>query len=433
MAQDPGDDGDNTISPTEWEEMEEEPVPEWMDFPEFPNVYTAWNTPGVCDRRLSRAARRALRNHLLHTVFRHVDDTERDEWQVINQEDTLYDLLERWLATVPFHRRNASCSLLPSRDVYRNDEERSRQVYLSSLPGGPGKILKIAYPSYVLKERRHGSSTSHPKQPEQWYQCGYCGKTFSTQFYLDVHMNKHHPQHVGDNVQETTDKQQDSICPADDWCRLVGIANCHNEALKAEPYYDRGSNGRGSDAAAHLVKHKWTKLAHSIQCDEKELQANCREIMMSCGLLDKKAGKNGEDDDDWVPPSTHEALASLFCQTLTCPRQQNLWQYLDEEAHDFLLGGPSHRRGSNNNPFVTGFQDHWKSIWAKEAHHHHGLLSWIGGIAVLGLVIWMMRLVASSSESNDVLARRTVPPGKRLLSKRGRLSSTTSNSRIKRD
>jgi hypothetical protein len=448
---------DVSTLPDNEEEHNEEPVPEWAEFTEFPDVYTAWKTTnhshhGDCDRRLSRAARNVLRKHLVRTFFRHSEATEQDDIHRPvdhGKEDSLPDLLNRWMrssGTGPSHQQQnqsaaaaASCPLLwPSLDVFQQDEEATRGVYIQSLPGGPRKNLKIAYPNYVLKQRGHAADTGSKDDPppERWFQCEHCGKTFSTQFYLDLHMNRHHSRvGVEQGGANGSYNKQNTICPATDWCNLVGMANCHTEALKSEPYYDRGNNGWGGDAGAMLVQHKWAKIAHAIPCDEAELQQHCRSVMVSCGLLvEHKAVET--DNDDWAPPfTTDKSLANLFCQTLACPRKQNLWQYLDEEVHDVLL--TSFHSNTNNNPFVASFQDHWRDIWAKESHHHHHLLTWIGGLVLVGLVMWVLRMVMLNSTQNKPLLRtRPIPAGKRLLSKKGRLTFQgrgISRDRIKRD
>jgi hypothetical protein len=119
-----------------------------------------------------------------------------------------------------------------------------------------------------------------------------------------------------------------------------------------------------------------------------------------------------------------------------CPRKQSLWQYLDEEVQDVLLAS-FHSNTSSNNPFVASFQEHWKEMWAKELQHHHHLLTWIGGVVlVVGLVMWVLRMVMLNSNQNMALLHtRPVPAGKRLLSKKGRptFQGTRSKDRIKRD
>jgi hypothetical protein len=239
-------------------------LPEWEEFTEFPDDYTAWKTThhshhgGDCDHCLSRAAHNMLRKHLVRTFVRHLEAAERDgtHWPVDHEkEDSLHDLLKRWMrsSTVPSHQQQnqsaaaAACLLLwQSLDVFQQDKEATRGVYIQSLPGGPRKNLKIAYPNFVLKQRGYaaGTGSKDDPPPEQWFQCRHCGKTFSTQFYLDLHMNRHHSRvGVEQGGANGSQNKPNTICPATGWCNLAGMANCHMEALKREPYYDRGSNG----------------------------------------------------------------------------------------------------------------------------------------------------------------------------------------------
>jgi hypothetical protein len=65
------------------------------------------------------------------------------------------------------------------------------------------------------------------------------------------------------------------------------------------------------------------------------------------------------------------------------------------------------------------------------------LLTWIGGLVLVGLVMWVLRMVMLNSTQNKPLLRtRPIPAGKRLLSKKGRLTFQgrgISRDRIKRD
>ncbi|KAL3928295.1 MAG: hypothetical protein SGARI_005081, partial [Bacillariaceae sp.] len=233
---------------------EEKMVPEWTARNSASSTAGSIHSSGdgmVCDRRLSRAARRGLRKHLLHSIFRNIQETERDDVPSVGKacpDDTVHELLDRWLTTVLSDKRKrspASCHLQPSRDIYKQDEEHSRYVSIQSLPGGPSKNLKIAYPNYVLQYRDNGN-----QQTERWYQCDYCGKTFTSQFYLDLHMNsKHRKQH---QTQSNDGEFKRYICPATEWCNLIGVANCHRHALQDEPYYNQGNNGWGNDVGATL-------------------------------------------------------------------------------------------------------------------------------------------------------------------------------------
>jgi hypothetical protein len=280
------------------------------------------------------------------------------------------------------------------------------------------------------------SSSSDGRRPYHWFQCDYCGKIFSTRFYLDLHMSRRHHGPGADDKREaatashermeaTTDPERQQlgsspptyssgepneadgtpwICPAADWCRLVGLANCHERALREEPYYDRGSGGWG-DEDKIPIQHRWRKVAQSIPCSTGTLQEDCRSILRACGLImaeeEERLGEptTANDDDDWtkggVPPShraPHSRLAEQFCQRLTCPRHRTLLPFFFDEnkAETSEYGHPYafmfHHDDERN--------DHrWKDIWTEEFHHHRRLFSLVGVIVVVGLFLWVLRAV----------------------------------------
>jgi hypothetical protein len=392
----------------------------------FLDFYMSWNdtTSTHCDRRLTRAAREVLRKHLLRTVFRDLERVKRDEkpFRYENWDETVHTLLEQWFATIPnlasHNTTKAKCLLYPEKqDLYRLDDAQTQHVYIQSLPGGIAKNLKIAYPQIVLKYWRKSDETQH--ESLKWYQCGYCGKTFVSQFYLDMHLTTHHFHN---------DRAQGMVCPAMEWCKLVGMANCHHQALQDEPFYDRGS-GSGTDASSTLIQHKWSKIAHSVPCSVQQLQKNCESILASCGLLDPFKYN--------ASTSQHRELtAVLFCEALTCPRQQNLWKYFEEEAHDYLLGLTS----TTSIPLEASSREKWESIWKAETEHHNSLLM---GITVFGvLLLWILRKEFLEARNwSHAPTSVPIPSGQRLLHKRGsqyradasRNSSAKRRTGIKRD
>jgi Zinc finger, C2H2 type len=391
---------------------------------DFPDVFTSWNDTSVpCDRRLSRAARKVVKRHILQSVFRHLG-----EMKTVGDKSSVHDLLQQWLASILASQHDReNCPLAPDRDMYKEDEIQTHFVYIQSLPGGFQRNLKVAYPQYVLNYRRDGNDLKD-RHPGYWYQCGYCGKTFVSQYYLDLHMaTKHHSS-------SSRQTHQHKACPATAWCKLVGMANCHQQALLDEPYYDRGSGGWDDGAASKMIQHKWSKISHSIPCSTQQLQSDCRSILSSCGLMDLQ---DNTQDDDWVSTPPHTETAKQFCQTLTCPLQQSLWHYFEDEAHDFLLGLTS----TTLIPSVASFQAHWESTWRREADHHSNLFTWTGTTVLTLLCVWILHkmLVATNKRWSSTSKRNSIPSGQRLLHKRGnnyRPSPRSSNAgrvRLKRD
>jgi hypothetical protein len=373
---------------------------------ELPDVYTSWNddkSAASCDRRLSRAAREFLRRHLLHTVFRDLERVERDLKSFASNEnwdESAHTLLERWVASIPnvgnANGTKEKCPLY--QDLYRDDDALTKHVYVQSLPGGVAKNLKIAYPQSVLKYSHTSDETKNPNF--HLYQCGYCGKTFITQFYLDVHLTTHHFHN---------ESAPDMVCPATEWCKLVGMANCHHQAVQAEPFYDRGSSSL-RDVSTALIQHKWSKVAHSVPCSVQQLRKDCESILASCGLLSPHEDKDYDRD-----PTTqqNEMTAVLFCQALTCPPQQNLWNYFEEEAHGYLLGLTS----TTSIISAASFRSQWETIWRAETEHHDSLFSWMGITVVGFLVTWILKNAVVAAKMS-IYPARSIPSGQRLLHKK---------------
>ncbi|KAL3930723.1 MAG: hypothetical protein SGBAC_011638 [Bacillariaceae sp.] len=206
-----------------------------------------------CDRRLSRAARKLVHQHLLQ-VTQAENSILYDGF--LDQSD-VWVLLEHWLHANG--RRMDQCPLNPLLDAYRIDEEHTLVV------DAPLKVTG-AYPTFVAQQR--------PKERRKrtWFECGYNGKTFSSRYYLDAHIDKHH------KVEELS-----TFCPALEWCKAVGLANCHATALDDEPYYGQGSDGWGEDG--NLLRHRWIKKTHSVRCDIATMREDCRSIMDQCGIM----------------------------------------------------------------------------------------------------------------------------------------------------
>ncbi|CAJ1957316.1 unnamed protein product [Cylindrotheca closterium] len=209
---------------------------------------------GSCDRRLSRAARKLVHQHLLQVI----QAENKILYHGFLDHSDVWVLLEHWLHANG--RRMDHCPLNPSLDAYRIDEEHSLVV------DSPTKVAG-AYPTFVAQQR------AKRKGKRIWFECGYNGKTFSSRYYLDAHLDKHH------RLEEFS-----TFCPALDWCRAVGLSNCHATALEDEPYYGQGSDGWGDDG--NLLKHQWVKKAHSIPCNVATIREDCHLVMDRCGVTD---------------------------------------------------------------------------------------------------------------------------------------------------
>lgn len=266
-----------------------------------------------CDRRLCRAARELLKRRVIPLLPRNTQDDSADT--VLRQSII-----------------NAStCIFHPDRDVLRQDEQNSKRI-----PAG-----------------LHRSSPR--KKAPHWYECGYCGSTFLTKYYLDLHLETSHRH---------SQASGDEICPAESYCQVLG--GCDHVALELEPYYGRGSGGIGPDA--FQVRQIWSRRLQP--CNEvilqQEIQPACRHVMKQC----------------FVPQVADDLIVGV-CDTITC--------------HNRLLQLAGH---------VVRHVHTWKSVW--DQHHNHSV-GWLGIVVVMLLLAFYFVLYVQ---------RRPMQPTNRLLSKK---------------
>lgn len=328
-----------------------------------------------------------------------------------------------------------ACPLLDAakRDQYREEEQHFLQAFPRSFPGGTSHAMKAAFPLLLVRQQSKSTSTTTTNggsslsstPSSSWAQCGFCGKVFSTRFYLDHHWATSEACQQSRSQQQqlppkevVEDFEHSIICPAVDWCPLVGgLTACHERALRDEPYYDRGS-GEDDDHHSNLVRHKWNKILHSIPCEIESIRRDCRSILATCGIPlpddDDKSKKGGDlvDEDDWAvpdatattttndPSNADHTAATCFCDTLTCPRQQSVWQYLQDETEDYYqwyLSGD----GGGNFRSLNHHDEHHHYLWNREMDHHRGLWSMVGVFLLTGLAFWIYHRVAHESSSRS--------------------------------
>lgn len=303
-----------------------------------------------CNRRLSRAARSLLENTLRQVVLR--GDP------LIHDSDDIWTLLEHWLRDA----RPSECPLFPSRDLLRYDEEQSIPIKPPSNPKG-------AYPSLTIKERR---KKQNAKKTKYWWKCGICSKVFASRYYMDLHLKTHHnPDQIigGDGSDFASGSSLDPmlVCPADDWCRMLGEANCHEQALRNEPFYGRGSDGWEADG--QFIQHRYLKESHSIRCNIDTIRSNCRSILEDCRVSD-----------------------TSLCDVLECPAHHHFWQ----DASSLMP------------------QD-WHSIWMYETKNGTGTI--VGILLCVLLSAWVYYMTMMSPYASRKSTGNQLNPGKRGLTK----------------
>ena len=322
------------------------------------------NFYNICDRRLSRAARKLLRKHILRAQHR------QDGNSILLENDKETSQIDVWsLLDDLAGRADASkCPLIPSRDIWRHDEEHTTKIR-------PSSFLNFAYPTHAIQQRRKAKNQKLKNGGvNHWFQCGYCGKTFATQYYFDIHVHTQHnplqhhrilqPYDAMEHVEESRRQfllKEHVVCPADDWCRIVGVANCHEQALIDEPYYGRGSGGWGEDRK--YVEHKWRKEAHSIGCDVEAIRKECITILGGACAFG-------------------HAIADEICNGLECPTH-HIWQSFSDSISVYL-------------------PDDYHDTWIEEARHHKGF-------TVLVLVVILAFVIYFSETDFDFMK----PPSKK--------------------
>lgn len=308
-----------------------------------PNAERSSSSRTSCDRRISRAARKLLHRHLLQLL----DNDENDYSLSYSDYQNVWSLLEHWL--VAGGQKKSTCPLVPSLDWHRVDEEHTIEIKTP-------RNFNWAYPTQVIKTR------GNQGQPKSWYQCAYCGKVFSSRFYLDTHFHDKHRM-----------EENSKFCPGDEWCRVVGgVANCHAAALEDEPYYDSGSNGWGAEGK--LVKHKFVKQAHALTCNVDEIREDCHSILEDrCGMTQPH-----------------------WCDSLTCPNHHHFWETTEQNL---------------------------QKLWTKEMDEHPSVILVLA--VFFGLLFFLAFIFCSPLDGNEEEEQIMATRRKRLASKKKRGTEIT--------
>jgi hypothetical protein len=342
--------------------------------------------PTDCDRRISRAARsllaRHLRSILMSATKKHQQDTSND---VDLEVATVWQLLEYSLVPrADFF--DSKCPLLPSRDRLRHDEEHS--LVLLPPPRNTASRLGISIRSALSNIPKR----SWWKTPV--YQCGFCGKLFSSRFYLDQHLDTHHSN-------AASQQPPSMICPAVSWC--PGLPSCSQHALEIEPYYGPGS-GKWSHQDRNEVKRhlEAQETGLSPHCDEAVMQQTkrrCFEMMQEC--FGESAGT--EKRQAYI----HQHLQQSLCQPISCP----------DRLHQLFYAATAHsnQAAAMMMQHVHEWHDEWEDYYA-----HHHTLGRVGVALVFGILCWYASYLfhASTNSGSYKWMRQKDPKGTRLLKKR---------------
>ena len=235
-----------------------------------------------CDRRLSRAARQIVQDSVLPVLLQHrqqhTTSASSSEQQQQNPPTTYHPQtlapLEMWRIlneelVIEESSSSSKCPLVPSQDRYHQDELNS----LIALPYSQRYSLRRFAP--------------------YWYHCGYCGKVFSSRYYLDLHLQQSHQPNKNHNHQATLTTttmtsvdgggvdDDNTICWSKVVCPILGNV-CEQKALELEPYYGPGSgtvDGNGQDVQR---QHAYTIPPCNDTLMRETVHPQCYQTMQDC-------------------------------------------------------------------------------------------------------------------------------------------------------
>ncbi|KAL7475162.1 hypothetical protein ACHAW6_001089 [Cyclotella cf. meneghiniana] len=194
---------------------------------------------------------RRKRQKLSH--FRVDDGLSDDEWLSLLGFSIDYSQINNVAAS------QTSCPLHPKYDLFLPNDRNSfilTRRYLTalstkrfgglSLPfSGRGARAALTYYEQNAKEPHFDfptkSTDGRYANNVYIFQCGHCEKTFLSTYYLDRHMEKHHPNLLSDVGSTNATQRPMSICPADICDHLGGVTACAESLRQISPYYGPGT------------------------------------------------------------------------------------------------------------------------------------------------------------------------------------------------
>eukprot|EP01083_Nonionella_stella_P021704 60135_1 len=353
-----------------------------------PQHHTSTRTLKRCDKRRSRAARSILINTTMPIL------TQYDTYQVTP--------------------KNSPMSILPpSSSVHNNNPNYNHDVMsrykslLVSLMNAPDTCILNPNRDILWKEEdAYRSSSSRINRRQTLHQCGHCGKTFVSRYYLDLHTSTQHRDEaeallkVEENSSSLHNHQHQhhhhhhagNICPANEWCKLLGGSACDVGALKDEPYYapgiqmDSGRNSfamstsvnTGSGASNHesnSIERQYKRDIYSHPCNESELilsREYCRDSIETCFV--------GKDE-----------LIQELTEVLCSPSVQSCQRHM-------LIGDLSSSTGVDQG-------QHFRLLWRNEWDRHHEDMNRLGGILFVFIGLLLMGLVFCTSRGGEVAGK----------------------------
>lgn len=270
--------------------------------------------PGPCDRRLSRAARELMREHLVDAWKAAYLETRDAKYDLDVSEWNIWQLLE---VTLVDHLADEACPLAPERDIHKVHEEHSFVVETNLVV--PRNVRNCAIPG-LLRAGMPRDAKNNPLVN----QCGLCMKNFTSHFYLDRHWDRHHSEEHKINI----------VCPAVKWCDFLSQTSCHDTAMQLEPHYGPGSAGYGTDQ--HTVHHNLL-LKQPTCSDTHQLDAAtaCRDVMHKC-FSDSAVGRYLTSKRCAIPTCQARLLRKLLGSVQRSDQWNGLFTDYTDTAHHGL-------------------------------------------------------------------------------------------------
>jgi len=393
----------------------------------------------TCDRRLSRAARSLLFQQLKYAVMS-VDNVKKDRKHDNNNNNddddvsmlTVWQLLERSLAPnvqqqQQHHNNNSNqCPLLPDRDILRYHEEQS---------------IVLRPPPKAAANSRLGISTrsalyrlgTHSWKHTAWYECGLCGKIFSSQYYLDRHLDHHHA-HEFQQQSSNDDNNNNSInngptwiftCPATSWC--PGLPSCSQRAMELEPYYGPGSGGLGTYDQAIVRRSLWNKesydttavlydsgsgagAAATVPCNEDHMRAQkciCQQLVRDC-FTGTTTTTTTTTTFDHRQNEIRRLLEHSLCEPISCP----------DRLHQLFLAATATtaNTAATTTTMMMNHVHEWHDQWEQYYEQHHAF-GRMGAALLVMLGLWYASHFRTIYYNRGFLLRRD--KGNRLLQRGG--------------
>jgi hypothetical protein len=300
-----------------------------------------------CDRHYSRSAREILRDHLVTTWQDTYRTTGNTKYSIDVSEWNVWQLLDATLkkddnndkAKVQQLPRDAPlCPLLPNYDILKEQEEASLIISGTIIPRS---IMNSAIPGiahYRLQQQK--SKKQHVLYPVI-YHCNLCQKKFTSQYYLDRHLDNQHPLN-----HTTTICSEYKICPADTYCSFLSPLACYDHTILYEPHY-----GPGSDNLEFRSLQQQTQTPPPcIDQIQRDAIMKCYEIISLCFYHDT---------------IFQQILGTNMCSNIPSCRTRIMRQMMNTLS------------SSSTSSILHNFSfDDWFEIW-NDTHNNRSLSFWI--------------------------------------------------------